>query len=363
MRIDELKESYKKFGPLYPVLLDKDGKTIDGKHRRKVDSNWPAVKLNIEGEIKREIIALIANVNRREISGTEISKRLGKIADLTGWAPRKIAREISRKYEWVLKYLPQRYKDKTQAKKRKRASDRQSDEPSQSNSSENPQNELFVFNVWENGEQRPDYGDGNFHGNTPPNLIKQCLLKYASKNDVILDPMAGSGTTIDLCNELEYGIKAFDIKPLRDDIEFGDAEKSSLRNSSIDFIFAHFPYWKKVVYSDNPNDLSRLSFDRFIEKSENIIKEMHRILKPNRFFALLIGDERHDGKLKDLTSCFSLIGSKYFILFDKIIYLNKNQPKRSQGRIEQTLMRWRAKKAGSHLIAADTLLIFKKGAK
>jgi len=362
MRVDELKKSYKKFGPLYPVLVDSVGKTIDGYHRRRVDPNWPSIKVNAKDDIQREIIALVANVNRREISGSEISKRLGKLAKLTGWAPRKIAQEIGREYEWVLKYLPQRYKDKTQAKKRKGTRNEQFDEPSQSNSSENPQTELFVLNVWENGEQRPNYGDKNFHGNTPPNLIKQCLLKYASKNDVVLDPMAGSGTAIDLCNELEYKIRAFDIKPLRDDIEFGDAEKLNLKNTSIDFIFAHFPYWKKVVYSDDPNDLSRLPFDKFIDKSEKIIKEMHRILKSNRFFVILIGDERHNGKLKDLTSHLSLIGSKYFVLFDKIIYLNKNQPKRSQGRIEQTLMRWRAKKAGSHLIAADTLLIFRKEA-
>lgn len=361
IRVDELKRSYEKFGALYPRLVDKDGRDIDGRHRARVDSKWPTYKLDwVDSEVKREIIALTANVTRREISGSEIGGRLGKIATLTGWSPRKIASEVGRKYEWVVKYLPQRFKDKLAVKRGKGARSRTSASPNKADSSENAPNGLFASNVWRNDEARLGYGDGSFHGNTDPLLIKQCFLKYAAEGGTVLDPMAGSGTTIDLCREFNLNIKAYDIKPLRDDIELGDAEKLNLENNSIDFIFAHFPYWKKVIYSDNPNDLSRLSFKGFLEKSEKIIQEVRRVLKPNKFFAVLIGDHRRGGKLIDLTSHLSLIGSKYFILFDKVVWLTEGA-KRSSSRIERTRTRWRAMKHGYHLINADTLLVFKKG--
>ena len=35
MKNEALEESYKKVGALYPVLVDKKGNIIDGKHRKK----------------------------------------------------------------------------------------------------------------------------------------------------------------------------------------------------------------------------------------------------------------------------------------------------------------------------------------
>lgn len=201
----------------------------------------------------------------------------------------------------------------------------------------------------------------NFHGNTNPSLIAQCLLKYAPSKGIVLDPMAGSGTTIDLCRELGLKIKAYDIHPLRDDIEFGDAENLNLEDGCIDFIFAHWPYWKKVIYSEHPDDLSSQSLKRFYEKTKGIMQEMYRLLKKNRFFALLIGDHRHNGGLVDLSSHLSIIGSKRFKLFDKIIFLAKGQRSKRLG-TESTTNKWRAKKHNYHLIDADVLLIFKKEA-
>jgi len=38
---EEIKDSFKKIGPLYPVLVDYNDKIIDGEHRNSIDDKWP----------------------------------------------------------------------------------------------------------------------------------------------------------------------------------------------------------------------------------------------------------------------------------------------------------------------------------
>lgn len=41
-----LRLSSRRVGWLYPVLLDKHGNVIDGKHRLPADANWPKMRLD-----------------------------------------------------------------------------------------------------------------------------------------------------------------------------------------------------------------------------------------------------------------------------------------------------------------------------
>jgi len=111
MNMEELKKTYEKFGAIYPVLIDKDGKPIDGFHRIQIDPNWPTMKIDTDDEAKKQMIALVANVQRREVNGTEITKKLDAIAELTGWKPSKIAEELGMSHKWVLDYISDKYKD------------------------------------------------------------------------------------------------------------------------------------------------------------------------------------------------------------------------------------------------------------
>jgi len=49
-------------------------------------------------------------------------------------------------------------------------------------------------------------------------IVKNLLWHFTSEGDVVLDPMAGGGTTIDVCKEWNRTCLAFDIEPVRDDI-------------------------------------------------------------------------------------------------------------------------------------------------
>ena len=59
-----------------------------------------------------------------------------------------------------------------------------------------------------------------------------------------------------------------------------------------DMVFSCPPYADLEVYSDDPADLSTLSYDAFVEAYRHIIKETCSLLKDNRFACFVVGDVR-----------------------------------------------------------------------
>jgi len=117
----ELRLSSRRVGRLYPVLLDKHGNVIDGKHRLAADENWPKMRLDhVESEEDRLIARLICNVCRRNVSieeKREILQELGELHVKAGVKPgaelaSKISEETGMSYRWVMKYLPDNFKER-----------------------------------------------------------------------------------------------------------------------------------------------------------------------------------------------------------------------------------------------------------
>lgn len=109
----DLAESKKKLGALIPIIKDAHGHVIDGFHRLDADPDWPSVTLDhIQDSAQLSIARLAANVCRRQVGAEEKSRLLGEIAKLTGWTPKQIAENLGMSYQWVMKYLPDEYKER-----------------------------------------------------------------------------------------------------------------------------------------------------------------------------------------------------------------------------------------------------------
>jgi ParB-like chromosome segregation protein Spo0J len=125
----ELKKSFRKIGPLYPVLVDHYGNIIDGEHRSKVTDSWPRFTLeNIKSEKERLIIRLITNNQRRKVPIAEKSRLLSHLAKIfvgegteKGHLGYEIAEATGMSYQWVMKYLPEQFKDELQSDRAKSA--------------------------------------------------------------------------------------------------------------------------------------------------------------------------------------------------------------------------------------------------
>ena len=101
-------------------------------------------------------------------------------------------------------------------------------------------------------------GDKSYEGATPSWVIWQLLSRYTRPGDVVLDPMCGSGTTIDVAHDLERKGIGYDLAPSRPDIQQGDARRLPAQNDSADFVFIDPPYSTHIDYSDDPACIGKL---------------------------------------------------------------------------------------------------------
>lgn len=159
--------------------------------------------------------------------------------------------------------------------------------------------------------------DAKWRGNWSPYIPRNILLRYSKENDLVLDQFAGGGTTLVEAKLLNRNIIGVDINDTalarcREKTDFehegaegkvylqkGDARKLDfIPDSSIDLICTHPPYADIIKYSENiPGDLSLLNVNDFLEQMKAVASESHRILKKDKFCAILMGDTRQKGHM------------------------------------------------------------------
>lgn len=135
-------------------------------------------------------------------------------------------------------------------------------------------------------------GDQQYVGAMPSYVIWNLLERYTRKNDLVVDPMCGSGTTLDVGRDMGRRVLGYDIAPYREDIFRADARHLPLEDGTVDFVFVDPPYGTHVDYSDAPECIGKLDAldPAYYGAMEQAISEMHRVLRDNRYMALYCSD-------------------------------------------------------------------------
>ena len=145
-------------------------------------------------------------------------------------------------------------------------------------------------------------------------------------NHIVVD---GKKKESDVRNSLEEKLEALslDVKKLIEKksrakvtIKAGDARNLDLRDNSVDLIISHPPYLGAIDYTNimqlenlilgNDNkaidvkDISTTSMKNYLISMRDVFTEMHRVLKPDRHMAIIIGDNRKDGNIQPTFSYF-----------------------------------------------------------
>lgn len=225
----------------------------------------------------------------------------------------------------------------------------------------------------------PDRGEwathkGNYRGNWSPYIPRNLILRYTKENEIVLDQMVGSGTTLIECKLLNrrgigVDININAIMLTRDRLNFeykynpeiktyvGDARNLNLiDDESIDLIATHPPYANIIRFSKTniEGDLSNIkNIDEFIEEMYKVAKECYRVLKSGKHCCILIGDTRKKKHFVPIsTRVLEIFLSAGFILREDIIKL--------QWKMKSTREKWRSKSYDFLLLAHEHLYIFRK---
>jgi 16S rRNA G966 N2-methylase RsmD len=164
-----------------------------------------------------------------------------------------------------------------------------------------------------------------YHGNFIPQIPNQLLRRYTKKDDVILEPFMGSGTTLFECEKLERKYIGFDINPAMFEYvnrAMGDGKyennfyinhcnsmdsvqvDENIQNANekfgtnaVQFILMHPPYMDIVKFTDDENDMSKCdNINEFVKKFKIICENSLKHLEKNRYFAVVIGDVYKNGE-------------------------------------------------------------------
>ncbi len=145
-----------------------------------------------------------------------------------------------------------------------------------------------IYDIW--NFQGIDDRFGQPHpGNIPAGIILNTLYYYTKEGDLVVDPMAGGGVTIDCCKHLKRKCLAYDMNPKRPDIKQNDVSQGyPAEAKGCNLIFLDPPYYKKKEEEYGEDSISALPEDEYWQAFEKIASTSFKCVKKGGLLALVM---------------------------------------------------------------------------
>lgn len=225
---------------------------------------------------------------------------------------------------------------------------------------------------------------GWYWGNFVPQIPHQMMLRYTKKNDWVLDPFVGSGTTLIECRRLWRNGIGIELNPEtaqkakeliereqnKDDVVtqvmIGDSRTTDIKTvldkykiNCVQLLIMHPPYHDIIKFSRDNEDLSNArSTEDFLKMFGRVVDNVTPYLERGRYFALVIGDKYSKGEWIPLGFyCMNEVLKRNYLLKSIIV---KNFEETRGKRNQKELWRYRALVGGFYIFKHEYIMLFKK---
>jgi hypothetical protein len=221
-----------------------------------------------------------------------------------------------------------------------------------------------------------------YWGNFIPRIPRQMILRYTQCGEWVLDPFAGSGTTLIECRRLGRHGLGIELNPdvaeraaavvaeepnphqTSTDVVVGDSRTVAYDRllaergvESAQLLILHPPYHDIIRFSDAEADLSNApSVDDFVADFARVVRRSSEVLDPGRYMAVVIGDKYQDGQWIPLGfRLMQAVLDQDFTLKSVVV---KNFDGTRGKRNQQALWRYRALAGGFYVFKHEYIFIF-----
>jgi hypothetical protein len=163
------------------------------------------------------------------------------------------------------------------------------------------------YDVW---SFRHDRAFGIPHpGSIPPAIIAHALHYYTSPGALVVDPMAGGGTTVDVCRSMGRRCLAYDLESTRPEIKVHDIRSGfPIETSGCDLIFCDPPYHTMLARKYSSESIASVSLSEWITFLHELAREALTVLRPGGCLALLLAPQTE----KDLPAGYGYLDHTFF---------------------------------------------------
>jgi len=314
---EALKQSIKNEGQHFLITVNLEGIILDGHHRFMVCKELglkPKYEVKFfENQLQEKKFVIESNLLRRQLTIfqrmemvkplIEIEIELAKERILKGDPRQKFAEgkvveivaskigtnpETLRQGIKIIEEAPEALKEEVRTGKRSISS-------AYNLLTQKPKEAVFepkVFTVWNFSNCDERFGVPNFPGRIPGQIVQNVLYYYTNEGDLVVDPFAGSGTTIDVCNFMKRNCLCYDVAPIREEIKKHDIKEGFPKKAqNCDLIFLDPPYWNMRSEKYSANSVSSLSLEDFYAFIEKLAKDCDDIVRVNGIVAFLISNQ------------------------------------------------------------------------
>ncbi len=129
-------------------------------------------------------------------------------------------------------------------------------------------------------------------GSIPPSIVAHTLHYFTQPGDLVVDPMAGGGTTLDVCESMGRRCLAYDIEPARADVAKRDVRLSFPPESSgCSLIFCDPPYHTMLARRYSADGVASVPLSAWLEFLDAIARDAFATLRPGGRLALLLANQ------------------------------------------------------------------------